>query len=484
MNHTPRSSTPRAEAWGPLTEPVNPSSTPFLRLDTAGLNHHLEPTSILLRFDQPIDLRELGKPPHPQSQPESRFELIARAKPDHLDAHPQVAHAHRLSCPNAVALPGLVNAHTHLDLTSIGPQPIDPQAPFADWLAEVMVGRPTDPEALASAVRTGIELSQAGGVVAVGDIAGCPSSGLSDAAPLALAESSLSGISFVEFFAIGARESHAIEAFDRFFRELCARWPSGSRVRPGLSPHAPYTVGLAGYRASAQLAQKLGLRVCTHLAESIEERSFIADATGPQCDLLASFGHWDDDLRAIIGRGQHPIEHTLGAWEQGADVSLQNTSPLLAVHLNDLGEAEQRHHLAGMLKAAGVIVVYCPRASTYFGSASELGPHPYRELIEAGVKVCLGTDSIINLPPEQAARGITPWHDARLLVQRDGLSTHTALEAMTTLGASALGLDASRFTLEKGTFPAGLGLVELPAKSGLLGVFAAEQPPTLLLNGC
>ncbi len=481
MNHTPPPPLPsRASAPPHLSPPSKPGDTTFLRLDAAGINHDVEPTSVLLRFETLTDLRDLGKNPIL----ESRFELIARATPNHIDAHPLAARAHRLSCPHSVVVPGLVNAHTHLDLTSIGPQPIDPDAPFADWLAEVMVSRPTDPEALASAVRTGIDLSLAGGVIAVGDIAGCPSNGLSDAAPLTLAHSPMTGVSFVEFFAIGASEPHAIESFEKFFDDLCARWPTGSRVRLGISPHAPYTVGIAGYRAAREIADRLGLGVCTHLAESIEERSFIADASGPQCDLLASFGHWDNELRAIIGRGLHPIEHTLGAWRQGTHDSTEKRPPLLAVHLNDLGSADQREHLAAMLKAAGVIVVYCPRASEYFGADRVLGPHPYRELLAAGVSVCLGTDSIINLPPDQAARGITPWHDARLLVCRDELDHQSALEAMTTAGAVALGLDPSRYTLAAGTFPAGLGLVEIPANPGSLGLFAAEHPPTLLLNGC
>lgn len=450
----------------------------MLRIDASGLNADLAPRAVLLEFGSAVDLRQLGPGPL-----KGAFSVIASGTTTEIEAHPSTPHAHRLSLPGFALVPGLVNAHTHLDLTAVGPRPFDPETPFADWLKDVMAGRKTSPEDIAAAVRMGASLSLAGGVVAVGDIAGCPPTGLCDAAPLAFAASGLRGSSFAEFFAIGKREAESIATFIAFIESLSQRWPTDARATLGISPHAPYSVGPAAYRSVRSLSARLGLQVCTHLAESIEERRFIANATGPQRDMLQGWGMWHDDLASVVGQGLHPIDHTLEAYASDADTEQAAQPPLLAVHVNDLGEQPDRDRLIGRLRDAAAVVVYCPRASEYFGASIALGPHGYRELIAAGVRVALGTDSIINLPPEQAAMGITPWHDARRLVERDGLPAAKALEAITTSGAYALGLDPSQFTLARGTTPAGLGIVPIGPNPGHLGVFGSFLPPSILLNG-
>ncbi len=460
------------------TPPVTASSRVLLRIDAAGLNADAAPASILLEFASAVDLSQLGPKPLNAS-----FRVLASAPLSELDAHPSTTHAHRLALPGFALVPGLVNAHTHLDLTAVGPKLFDPLAPFADWLKDVMAGRKTSPEDIAAAVRTGAALSLAGGVVAVGDIAGCPPTGLCDAAPLAFAASGLRGTSFTEFFAIGPREAESIARFTTFIESLNERWPTDSLASLGISPHAPYSVGPAAYRVARELSARLGLQVCTHLAESIEERRFISSAQGPQRDMLEAWGMWHDDLNAVVGQGLHPIDHTLDAWSDVGSSHRVPAQPLLAVHINDLGKPADRDRLIARLRDTGTGVVYCPRASEYFGASTALGSHGYRELIAAGVPVALGTDSIINLPPEQAAMGITPWHDARRLVERDGLPVAEALAAITTSGAHALGLDPNQYTLAPGTSPAGLGIVRVGPKPGPLGVFGGLEPPTLLLNG-
>jgi aminodeoxyfutalosine deaminase len=452
----------------------------FLRIDAAGLadarGMRLEPLSILLQFQNPVDPSGFLTPPVYASAT-----LLVAATSQAVDLHPCAHMAHRLSVPDCILLPGLVNAHSHLDLTSIGPIPRDPQAPFSDWLASVIQQRPTNDDQIAASVRLGIAKSLAGGVVAVGDIVGCPSSGPTAAGALQLAASSLQGIAFCEFFAIGSREQANTERFIRYIQALAEQWPQSSRVRLGVSPHAPYSVGSSAYRACAQL----GLPLATHLAESLEERQFIAQGSGPQRQLLESLGLWTDNLLTSVGQGLHPVEHTLPLLDRAQ-------SPTLCVHLNDLMQHDlpRQEHLIEQLKLSGVSVVYCPNASNYFGTPDVCGPHAYQELLRAGVPVCLGTDSIMNLPPDRAEVAISTWHEARLLVQRDGLMPTQALELITTAGAVALGLDPQRFVFQPGQKPAGLSLVQRPDTFGpnrsisdSPALFWGLDPPTLLLVG-
>lgn len=452
----------------------------FLRIDAAGLadarGMRPEPISVLLRFDNPVDPTGFLAPPVHASAT-----LLLIGTPLAVDLHPCALMAHRLSMPDCILLPGLVNAHSHLDLTSIGPMSRDPQAPFSDWLAGVILQRPRTDDQIAASVSLGIAKSLAGGVVAVGDISGCPSSGPTAVGALQLAGSSLQGIAFCEFFAIGSREQANTERFIRFIHALAEQWPQSSGIRLGVSPHAPFSVGCNAYRACAQL----GLPLATHLAESLEEREFIAQGDGPQRHLLENLGLWTEDLLTSVGQGLHPVEHTLPLLDRAQ-------SPTLCVHLNDLMQHDlpRQEQLIEQLKHAGVSVVYCPQASDYFGAPDACGVHAYQQLLQAGVPVCLGTDSIINLPPDQAKLVISPWYEARLLVQRDGLSTTQALELITTAGAVALGLDPSRFIFQSGCRPGGLSLVKCPETPGQNrpisdspASFWGLNPPTLLLVG-
>src|SRR5690606_38178109 len=142
-------------------------------------------------------------------------------------------------------------------------------------------------------------------------------------------------------------------------------------------PHAPYSCGSRLYDAAADL----GLPLATHLAETIEEITFVRTGEGPFADLLRRIGVWD---ASITGCGLHPVDALAPALERG---------PWIAAHLNYI---EARHiELLGRL---GVSAAYCPRASEYFSHPAEgEAPHRYREMLAAGVNVALGTDSIVCL---------------------------------------------------------------------------------------
>jgi len=359
--------------------------------------------------------------------------------------------------PDQALLPALVNAHAHLDLSHIGPLPA-PES-FEQWLRQVIDLRREDAAGIAASVEQGIELSLAGGVAAVGDIAGAWSE-----VPLATLERSpLAGVSFIELFGQGSREAHAVERLNRLLEGLTQRGRGSWRtMRPSLQPHAPYSCGLALYSAAAASAGSLAAPLATHLAESPEEIEFSEHRTGPFADFLGRLGVLDGKEPAA---GRHPLERL-------DEAGILSKARWLLVHLNCLHE---RH--VTRLAALRPTVVYCPRASTTFGHPrSGWSPHRYRELMAAGVSVVLGTDSILCL---DTPRRLSPLDDARLLWRRDSEDPRTLLRMMTSAAAEALGLPAAPFTLAPGEV-AGVLAVTMEG-AGLSGVMRACGPPRWLV---
>ena len=352
--------------------------------------------------------------------------IIAIGSPDEL---PPPAGARVIERPSHLVLPPFVNAHAHLDLTSIGPQPYG--GDFIEWIDFVRSARPSDPDALAASVRLGIEKSIAGGTAIIGDIGG-----LGSTVPLEVlrADGRLRGINFVEFFGLGTRQRQAVEAMER----VCAEFPidPDSRVQVGLQPHAPYSAGPEVYAAAARLSAARGLPASTHLAETIDEIEFVQDAAGPFADYLRRIEKWDAEIQATRA---HPIDlfHR----------TLAGSATWLVAHVNYCNEA----HLEALASRAAT-VVYCPRATEYFGH----GPHDYREMIECGVQMALGTDSIINL--DRSDR-ISMLDEMSLLHRRDRVQPAILLRLATIEGAWALHVDERLVTLQPGPC-AGLIAVE------------------------
>ncbi len=346
--------------------------------------------------------------------------------------HPGAAGARAIALPEDVLFPALANAHAHLDLTHLGPVPFDPSRSFADWAQIVIRGRARDEHALRESVRDGIARSIRGGVVAVGDIAGVGRSEPHDE----LRASPLLGVSHIECFGFGETGSaNAAGANALRERYRTADHDPNPRVRIGFSPHAPYSAGLALYEALAPLVGAAGPPLCTHLAESPEEHEFVAHARGPMRDLAERLGVWSDAAAHDVGRGAHPVAHL---------APLLARTPMLLAHVNDCPDGALE-----TIAASGSSVVWCPRGHEYFGREATLGPHRWKDMLRAGVNVAIATDSIINLPPDEADR-LSPLDDARHLWRRGERDWELLLRCITTNGAKALGLDPSRFTLGPG----------------------------------
>lgn len=411
--------------------------------------------------------------------------VLAIGTPEQVASH-LAAKSPELVClrrEHSVLIPGLVNAHTHLDLTAVGPQPHEPSRGFVEWVEMVRRSRPQEEADIASAVHRGIELSLAGGVVAIGDIAGAPGGRLNPSAWRAARDSGLFGISFLEFFAIGHGERRAMDMLDRVIPELAiearACRERGTGFDVGLQPHAPNTVARSAYRRAIEHALTLAGSgrpiLSTHLAETAEERQFVAHATGPQREMLERFGLWSDAILNDIGQGNHSVAHLSQVLAQ---------AQFLVAHVNDASDAAIL-----TLAETRTCVAYCPRASAYFAAERSFGPHRYRDMLQAGVPVALGTDSIINLP--FGSDRISTLDEMRLLFERDGLDPLMALAMGTTHGAAALRLTPELFRFISGPM-AGIVAIEIEspnsavcpdATSLMQSVLRSRHRPELLFGG-
>lgn len=357
-----------------------------------------------------------------------------------------------LELPHGAIMPALVNAHCHLDLTHVGPLPHDPSAGFVAWVDRVRHLRATDPEAIAESVRGGVELSRAGGVAAVGDVDGSVGPRKEPHAARTLHGSPLGGLSYLEFYAFGPRARSGVEA--------ALDVALGADVPCGLSPHAPYSVAASAYLTAAE---RWPGRLMTHLAESPEEADFIRDGAGEMARFIEGLGLLDDAARRDLAGAEHSLDIVEPALRAAP-------GRWLVAHVNDCPD-----RVLDALRATGTSVAYCPRASAYFDAPGRFGPHRYRDLLAAGVNVCLGTDSIINL---DTPGRISPLDDARLLARRDGADPRTLLAMLTLHGAAALGLDPARYELSPGSI-AGLAAVDIgPARGGetLPAIFHESGP--------
>ena len=304
------------------------------------------------------------------------------------------------------------------------------------------------------------------------------------AAPAAaLAATDLIAVSFIEFFGIGSSAERATQRMPDVLTSDHARAATAAGVVLGLQPHAPTTVDLDVYTWAAILSRSKHLPLSTHLAETPEERRFIEKGTGPQADFLQRMGVWDDTITSNVGKGRHPVAHLERFLR-----AIKSSGGAIAAHLNDATD-----EAIEILAAAGTHVAYCPRASAYFAQHKSFGPHRYRDMLAQGVNVCLGTDSVINLPPSVADPSkqnsrISVLDDIRMLHRRDGTDPATLIAMATINGARALRLREQAFTFTPGEPLA--GVIALPTDPGtmadagdpLVAALLSQEAPSLLLS--
>jgi cytosine/adenosine deaminase-related metal-dependent hydrolase len=343
--------------------------------------------------------------------------------------------------PHAAITPGFVNAHTHLELGGLAGK-LGPPESFPDWLRQVVAFRRSQSaEQLLDAVATGIRQSLQAGVTLIGDIA---TAGLS--LPL-LSRSPLAALVFCEL--IGMMPHRARQSM-RAAQQWLAAVRASPRCRPGLSPHAPYTVRAALLKRVGQLAHRRNLPVAIHWAESNEEIEFLSGKPGAMRDFLREMGAWDET--------REPEE--LGSIDVLRSV-LGGVRTLL-VHANYLDPSE-------LVPNRSWSVAFCPRTHAYFGHAD----HPFPRMLQAGINVCVGTDSLASNPDLSVLEELRFLH--RCGVLRDGAAL---LRMGTSAGARALGFEDCAGILSPGRW-ADLAVVALPdvAESDPYGLLFASDLP-------
>jgi cytosine/adenosine deaminase-related metal-dependent hydrolase len=321
---------------------------------------------------------------------------------------------------DAVICPGLVNAHTHLELSHLAGRCV-PTADFIGWLRELhrlAVLYPSPRDSLEASVRSGVELSLRAGVTTVGDITRHPLF----VRPL-LASLPIRATSFGEVTAIGLTRSRLPDRLN----EAASGEHECDLLTIGISPHAPYTVEPDGLRECALRACNSGreVPVCIHAAETEDETEYTLHRSGRLAEFLKDVGVWDESITVA---GCRPIEllHR---------VELLSPRTVIA-HANYVNDAD-----IALIAGSGASVAYCPRTHAAFGHA----PHRFRDMIRAGISVAIGTDSLASNP------SLSVIDELRFLHNRIPDISGSDLWAMgTMMGAKALGMMEQVGTLRVG----------------------------------
>jgi cytosine/adenosine deaminase-related metal-dependent hydrolase len=342
-------------------------------------------------------------------------------------------------------LPGLVNAHTHLELSYLRDQ-VPPSSTFVAWVRDVMSARGTRPDPdspeILGAVDRAIDEAIACGTAVVGDI----SNTLVTFGPLA--RSPLAAIVFYELIRFNTPDARAV--VERASQTLETLAPT-ERVRASLAAHAPYSVAPLVFRAIRQAVDRDPFSACSvHLSESAEEMEFIRTGGGPWRAMLEELGSWDPTW---VPPGGTPV--------QFLDESGFLDGRVLAVHGVQMNAADLQR-----LAARGTTLVTCPRSNGHTGA----GAPPLDEFYHSGVRVAVGTDSLASTPDLNVFAEL-----ATMRALAPSVPAAALLDSATRQGSRALGFDADFGAIESGklarllavTVPAGTDNVEEYLVSGI-----------------
>ena len=323
---------------------------------------------------------------------------------------------------DVMLMPGLVNAHCHLELTAM--RGFLDGLDFRQWVARLTSARRAvlTPGMLLDAARLGVDEGLQNGITTFAD------TGDTGAGFDAMLERGVRGICYREVFGPDpAQCNDAIEALAASVADMRRR--ATRLVRVGVSPHAPYTVSDALFRATASFAREEMLPLAVHIAESDAESQLVEQGSGAFADGLRARGI------EVSPRARTPIAllESLGVLDARALLI-----HCVRVDAEDI-DAIARH---------GCAVAHCPASNAKLGH----GIAPLAAFLAAAIRVAIGSDSVASNDR------MNLLDDARLAVlfatarerRHDAVSAERALELATIGGARALGLDAEIGTLELG----------------------------------
>ncbi len=327
---------------------------------------------------------------------------------------------------DVVVLPGLVNAHTHLELSYLRDQ-IAPAPSFTAWARQIIDIRrmkPADPLALTipvgPAIDAAIDECVRSGTAVVGDI------GNTLTAFPKLAASTLAGVLFWELIGFNLGDGTDFDALvARAVAELDAL-PRTDKVRASLAAHAPYSVAPLYFRAIKKAVTNMPFVPCSvHLAENVEEVELLRTGAGPWKTLMTDIGSWNP---AWSAPGVGPVQYL-------DDMGFVDDR-LIAVHGVQMTKADLEK-----LRERGATLVTCPRSNAHTGA----GVPPIEDFFSSGVRMAIGTDSLASSPDLNVFAEVATLH-----ALAPSVPPALLLESATIQGARALGFDANYGTIEPG----------------------------------
>ena len=338
---------------------------------------------------------------------------------------------------DAVIMPGMVNCHSHLELTALRNALDDVEHDFRSWLLRLNKLRSelTEEEIFASAAAGATEGAQAG-VTCFGDIGRFAEAGIA-----AISRAGLRGIVYqeTEFSPDNRTADTAFSALAGKYESLLSQ--ETDLLKIGISPHSPYTVGSRLFELIAQYSIINRVPMTIHAAESQDEAELMTKGTSFFTQVYEDFGfEWNSPHSTSI--------------EYLDRLGVLSAQPLLAHCVLVNGDDIRR------MESNGVKVAHCPKSNAKFGH----GYAPLEAFLEAGIMVGLGSDSvasnnICDLFEESRFASLSARN-------RDGssrfISSREILEIATLGGAKALGLDGMIGALERGK-EADLAIVSLSA---------------------
>ena len=324
---------------------------------------------------------------------------------------------------DAVLLPGLVNAHTHLEYTAL--RGFLEDVPFFPWVRALTAAKASlSADDWLWSARLGALECAASGITTVGDNTDA------GAVMQVLSESGQRGIVYQELFGIDDREPTGPIIAALQAKIASHRQYASDRLAVGVSPHAPYTIRPALFAAINAYVAAEHLPTSIHIAESPAESALTEKGAGPFAEMYARRGiAWD-----VPHSTPTAYAASLGAL----------TPSTLAVHC-----VHQTSGDIALLAEAQSAIIHCPKSNAKLGA----GIAPLASWLKTdGLRVGLGTDSAVS------NNSLDLWEEMRfaLLLQRasredaEAVTARNVLHLATLGGAEAMGLESRVGSLTPG----------------------------------
>jgi cytosine/adenosine deaminase-related metal-dependent hydrolase len=319
-------------------------------------------------------------------------------------------------------MPGLVNAHTHLELTALKDQ-VPAGKHFTSWILNLIAARKgMTPEEIEGGVGNGVTQSLDAGTTCVGEISTTPRS-VSE-----LSQRGIRGIVFLEALGRNGPEAHVwVDELREKIKKL--QLQAGPLVSVAVSPHTPYTLSCERLRQLSEYVKNESFPYAIHIAESPMETEYFLHHRGEIKSRFFPAVGWENTP-------DPPERCTPLAHIQRMGLLTDRLVIVHGVHLTDAD--------LDSVRTAGARVVTCPRSNDYL----RVGRPPLEALRQRKIHIGLGTDSLAS------NASLSLWDEMRFIYRRfsgtDRIPAEILLRMATLGGAKALHLDGSIGSIEPG----------------------------------